>query len=122
MISVGEGYAPPRWARAKGQEETFYQTPGPSITDAAAWSATPGASAQGLDRTVYYLVAAVDGLQFAFKAYQGAPSGGQLAQDLVAAISGHKNLSEVTLYTKATDQKKLAQEAIGRIGTETQSS
>jgi len=88
VISAGEGYAPPRWARAKGQEDTFYLTPGPSITDAAAWSATPGASAQGLDRTVYYLVAAVDGLQFAFEAYQGAPSGAQLAQDLVAAISG----------------------------------
>lgn len=32
----------------------------------------------------------------------------------IMAVSGHKNLSEVTLYTAAADQKRLADEAIAR--------
>jgi integrase len=38
----------------------------------------------------------------------------------IMAISGHKNLSEVTLYTKAVDQERLAREAMAKTegGTE----
>ena len=34
----------------------------------------------------------------------------------IAAISGHKTLSEVQRYTDAADQARLAQAAMGRIG------
>ena len=87
VISAGEGYAPPRWARARGRDETYYLTAGPSVADARAWSTTPGAPATGLARPLYYLVGAADGLHFVFKVYQGAPGGKQLADDLVEAIT-----------------------------------
>lgn len=87
VISAGEGYAPPRWARAKGRDETYYLTTGPSVADARAWSTTPGAPATGLARPLYYLVGAADGLHFVFKVYRGAPGGKQLADDLVEAIT-----------------------------------
>ncbi len=88
VISAGEGYAPPRWARAKGRDDTYYLAAGPSVADARAWSTTPGAPTTGLARPLYYLVGATDGLHFVFKVYHGAPGGKQLADDLVEAITG----------------------------------
>ena len=101
VISAGEGYAPPRWARAKGHEETYFLAAGPSLADARAWSATPGASPTGLSRPIYYLVGAADGQHFIFNVYLGAPSSKQLADDLVEAI-GEKTAAVAFYDSKGT--------------------
>ena len=87
MISAGVGYAPPRWARAKGHDETFFLAAGPSIIDAAGWAANRGVSTASMTRPIYYLVGVAADKHFVFNAYQGSPGGKQLADDLFAAIT-----------------------------------
>lgn len=87
VISAGEGFAPPRWARAKGRAETHFLAVGPSIADARTWAANRSAPVTGLTRSTYFLVAAADEKLFVFKVYQGAPDGKQLADDMFDVIT-----------------------------------
>lgn len=87
VISAGEGFAPPRWARAKGRAETHFLAVGPSITDARTWAANRSAPVTALIRSTYFLVAAADKQHFVFKVYQSAPDGKQLADDMFDVIT-----------------------------------
>lgn len=88
VISGGDGYAPPRWARATGHDETYFLAAGPSLVDAGAWAANQGVSSARINRPIYYLVGVAAETHFVFKAYQGSPSGKQLADDLFGVITG----------------------------------
>ena len=87
-ISAGEGFAPPRWARAKGHDETYFLAPGPSLAEARAWAADPNATVANLPPSIYYLAATTDNMLFVFKAYQGSPDGKRLADDIFDVIAG----------------------------------
>ena len=87
-ISAGEGFAPPRWARAKGHDETYFLAAGPAFADARTWAADRNATVANLPPSIYYLAAVAGDMLFVFKAYQGSPDGKLLADDIVDVIAG----------------------------------
>lgn len=96
IISAGGGYAPLRWARAKGRDEIFFLTNGPSLNDAWLWRQDRAEEIKGFNKPLHYLVGIADEKYFIFNVYEGAPSGKMLADDIHNVLS--RKLPVIAIY------------------------